>query len=288
MHLLLNRYCKILFSDNGVYTDYSDQLRRWTADTMEKNLVKNEDYILIGCPHSFASRFILMDGTNVNEIVSQMNIEYYYGNNNWRSVKNIADETSIAGATCAKTGFISWDLPDDWVRCQIDNKPELPYGTTSNDGHGFYWVRISASETLTIGMAIKWLGVIWTNQEFLLGRWSEVLDSDYLPNGKTDWYEMIELSTRDVADDLNIQNIIDYEMQAKDISELANLTALKTLVNILLPFRSSEALTEMRKEFKDQYTKALGVRLKCIDSDKDEKISNEEAEPISNARILRC
>jgi len=288
MHLLLNRYGKVLYSDNGVFTDFSDQLRRWTSDTMEKSPVKDEDYIYVGCPHSFASRFALMDGNNVNEIVSQMNIEYYYGQDNWRSVKNISDETSIGGAMLAKTGFISWDLPSDWIRCQINNVPELPYNTQSGDGNGFYWIRISASETLTVGMAIKWFGLIWTNQEFLLSRWAEVLSDDYLPTGKTDWYEMIELSTRDVADDLNIQNVIDYEMQAKDISELANLTALKTLVNILLPFRSSEALTEMRKDFKTQYTKALAVRLKYIDTNKDEKISESEAAPMSNTRILRC
>ena len=287
MHLLLNRYAKILYSDNGVFTDFSDSLRRWTADLLEKNFTKNEDYLYIGLPHSFASRFILMDGNNVNEVVSQMQIDYYYGDNNWRSVKNISDETSIGGAMLAKTGFISWDLPDDWIRCQINNQPELPYNTTVNDGNGFFWIRISASETLTVGMAIKWLGVIWTNQEFLLSRWSEVLSDDYLPTGKTDWYEMIELSTRDVADDLNIQNVIDYELQAKDISEMANLTALKTLVNILLPFRSSEALTEMRKDFKAQYGKALAVRLKCIDTNKDEKITEKESVPMNNTRILR-
>ena len=118
-------------------------------------------------------------------------------------------------------------------------------------------------------------------------KWPEVDNVAYLPTGKSDWYELIEMSTCDVADDLNINNIIDYELQAKDINELAKLTALKTLVNILIPMRSSETLDKMRQDFKDEYDKLLKKRLKSIDSDQNEKIDDKEARPYDNLRFIR-
>ena len=285
MHLLLNKYNKIFYSDNGVFTDYTDEMRKWTSDTMTIPLTLGEDYIYIGCPHSFSSRFFLV--STVNAISSRITVEYYYGNNSWRSVKNITDETSVSGVTFAKTGFISWDLPDDWIRTQINNFPELPYGTNSRDDLGFFWVRLKASATLTATTKLKWLGLIWTTQDYMKIKWPEVDNAAYLPTGKSDWYELIEMSTGDVADDLNINNIIDYELQAKDINELAKLTALKTLVNILIPMRSSETLDKMRQDFKEEYDKLLKKRLKSIDSDQNEKIDDKEARPYDNLRLIR-
>ncbi len=98
---------------------------------------------------------------------------------------------------------------------------------------------------------------------------------------------MIELSTKDVADDLNVLNIIDYELMAKDISEMAHLAALKTLVNILLPLRASETLSKLYDQFKDDYADKLKVRIASIDSNEDEKINEQEKKPIFNTRIMR-
>lgn len=285
MHLLLNKYNKIFYCDNGVFTDYTDQMRKWTSDTMTIPLTLNEDYIYIGCPHSFSSRFFLID--TVNAIASKLTIEYYYGNSNWRSVKNITDETSIGGVAFAKTGFISWDLPEDWIRTQVNSYPELPYGTNSRDDLGYFWIRIKASSTLTATAKTKWIGLIWTSQEYMKVKWPEVDNVAYLPSGKSDWYELIEMSTGDVADDLNINNIADYELQAKDINEMAKLTALKTLVNILIPMRSSDTLDKMRQDFKEEYDKLLKKRFRSIDQDQNEKIDSKESQPYDNLRLVR-
>jgi hypothetical protein len=285
MHLLLNKYNKIFYSDNGVFADYTDEMRRWTSDTMTIPLTLSEDYIYIGCPHSFASRFFLV--STVNAVSARLTVEYYYGSNNWRSVKNLTDETSISGVPFAKTGFISWDLPDDWVRNEVNSYPQLPYGTDSRDDLGFFWVRVKSSATLTATTKLRWLGLIWTNQDYMKVKWPEVDNTAYLPTGKSDWYELIEMSTGDVADDLNINNIVDYELQAKDINEMAKLTALKTLVNILIPMRSSETLDKMRQDFKDEYDKLLKKRFKSIDLDRDEKINSKESDPFDNLRLRR-
>jgi len=285
MHLLVNKFNKIIYDDNGSFSDKSAELTSWTSGTMSAGLVLAEDYIYIGCPHSFASRFVLFD--TVNDVAGKLSVEYYYGGTNWRSVKNLEDQTSVAGVPFAKNGFISWDLPTDWIKTQIDGLPELPYDVSSADGQGYYWVRIKTDTTLNVATVIKWLGLIWTNEDFLTDRWAEVVTDRYLPSGKTDWYEVIEMSTRDVVDDLGIMNVIDYELQAKDIDEMAKLTALKTLVNILIPMSGSENLRIMKQEFKDQYNKLLKKRLKGIDTNQNEKIDKNEEKPMTNARIRR-
>lgn len=285
MHLLLNKYNKIFYNALTVFTDYTDQMRRWTSDTMTCPLYLAQDYIYVGCPHSFSSRFFLVD--TVNDVTAKLTVEYYYGNSNWRAVKNQVDETSVAGVPFARAGFITWDLPSDWVRTQINGYPELPYSVTPKDDLGYFWVRIKSSSTLKVTTKLKWLGLLWTNQDFMAIKWPDVASTRYLPTGKTDWYELIEMSTGDVADDLNINNIIDYELQVKDIDELGKLTALKTMINILIPMRASTTLNEMRQDFQNEYDKLLKKRLKFIDTDQDEKIDTKESGPYDNLRMQR-
>lgn len=285
MHLLLNKYNIVQYYKNPDYTNYTDEMKSWNFGSMVCPLDAGE-YIYIGCPHTFTSRFIVM-GTVVNDVESNLIVEYYYGQNNWRAVKNLTDETRSSGVPLSKSGFIAWDLPDDWMAQQINSLPELPYGSSAYDGIGYYWIRIRATDTLKLTTNIKWLGMLWTNQEYIRNRWQEFDSPNFLPIGKTDWYEVIEMSTGDVGDDLNISNIIDYELQIKDIDEVAKLTALKTLINILIPMTSSETLKLMKSDFEAQYIKLLGKRLKNIDRDQDEKIGSNESIPISNTRIMR-
>jgi len=284
-HLLVNRYGKTLYDDNSSYADYSREMKAWTSETMGAVLTKDEDYIYIGQAHTFSVRYCLID--TVNDVSSAMSVEYYYGDSNWRAVKNLEDGTRYGAVTLAQSGFISWDLPTDWIKTQVDSVPELPYNVDSGDDRGMYWIRIKASETLNANTAIRWLGLIWTNEDFLTRRWAEVTNARYLPTGVSDWYETIEMSTGDVADDLNIQNIINYELQAKDIAELAKLTALKPLINILVPMVSSDDLRLMKKDFEIQYTKLLKKRLKGIDTNQNEKLDNVETKPMSNTRMMR-
>jgi hypothetical protein len=285
MNLLLNTYNKIFYNSLAIFTDYTDQMRKWDSDTMTVPLYLAQDYIYIGCPHSFQSRFFKVN--TVNAVTARLTVEYYYGNSNWRAVKNITDETSVGGVPFAKSGFITWDLPDDWVKTQVNSFPELEWGTNPRDDLGYFWVRIKSNSTLTLTTKLQWLGTIWTTEDYMKVKWPEVTSSQYLPTGKADWYELIEMSTGDVADDLNINNVIDYELQAKDINELAKLTALKTLINILIPLRSSETLDKIRADFEAQYQRLLGKRFKSIDQNKDEKLSQSEKDVYSSLRIIR-
>lgn len=290
---MINKYARNLYYDGSDYTEHSEAMRSWESSTMTV-FAQSGGYIYIGAPHSFAARFIRMS-SNVNAVSANLTVEYYYRDktNPWRAVKNLRDETKVGTATLGKSGFICWDLPEDWVKTTIDidgNEtlvPELPYNQDAIDGYGYYWIRIKSSQVLTAGTAIEWLGLIWTSQDYMKVKWPEVDSSNYLPTGKTDWYELIEMSTGDVADDLNIANVIDYELQAKDINEMAKLTALKTMINILIPMTSSDTLRQMKEDFEKDYTNLLKKRLKGIDQDQDETLKKEEKQPMSNARIQR-
>lgn len=166
MHLLLNEYNKILYSDNNVFTNYTYAMKTWNSDNMVCPLTLSEDYIYVGAPHTFASRFIKI--AVANDVSASLTVEFYAGNSTWLAVKNLNDGTRLGALTLAQSGFISWDLPSakSWVKNQINGLPELDEGETSQDGKGMYWMRIKASATLKATTAIDWLGLIWTDNRF--------------------------------------------------------------------------------------------------------------------------
>jgi len=286
MHLLINKFNRILYDDNSSFSEYTFAMREWNTDTMLCPLVPLEDYVYIGAPHTFAARFLKIETANDQDGI--LSAEYYAGETDgWKAVKNFRDETRVGAKSLAQDGFIEWDLPDDWVKNQVNSLPELPDGVASGDGNGLYWLRLKSSAELNSATAIDWLGLIWTHERMLLTRWSECTNSKYLPTGQTHWYKEIEMSTKDVADDLKIQELIDYEMQVKDFDEISDLTTLKTLINILYPMRSSPDLNALRKDFEELYTNKIRTKIKGIDHNKDEKLSTQEQTSAIVSRIKR-
>ena len=274
-HLLVNNYGLTMYKTENK----SQELSNWNSD----NVNVSDGYLYIGMPHTFAARFFYM--SRVNTISSTMEVEYFKGNSTWSSVKNLADETRSGAITLAKNGFASWDLPNDWVKSQINNLPELDEDSSTGDGYGYYFIRISF--TIDIDVDIDWIGLLWTNEDYMAQRWPEVISSRYFPSGKTDWYELIEVSTGDVAKDLEYGNMIEYELQAKDISQMAELTALKTLINILIPLVANETYRKMKEYFEKLYDIAKKAKIDKIDDNKDEKLDTNENNRFNSFRIVR-
>lgn len=275
MHLLLNEYNKIIYKTN----DYSLAMKTWNSNS----LPFTDEYIYVGAPHTFASRFIKI--LTANAVSANLSVEFYKGSNTWQSVTNLADETKNGLAPLGKDGFISWDLPKGWIKTQIEGIPELEPTVTAKDGEGNYYIRIGASAELLAD--IEWLGMIWTNQDYMAVRWPEVIKERFLPTGKTNWYELIEMTTSDVGKDLERSNIIQYEMQAKDIGQLADLTSLKCLINILTPLVSNEKYRNMREDFQMLYNTAKKANIIKIDENNNEEIDQEEKEIPNSFRMVR-
>ncbi len=273
MHLLLNDYNKVIYKT----VDYSKEMKTWNGD----NMTVTDGAIYIGAPHTFASRFMFFN--TVNAISSAMSVKYYTGDSTWESVLNLADETRIGAVTGAQHGFISWDLPEDWEKCQIEGLPQIS-GVTG-DGYGYYYIKIEFS--ITINAVVEWLGMLWTNENYMATRWPEVVSGRFLPTGKTNWYELIEMTTSDVGRELEYDNIIAYELQAKDVGQIADLTALKCLINILTPLISNVQYREMREEFQQLYNTAKKARIRKIDANMDEKIEKKEIVTPNSFRMVR-
>ncbi len=272
-HLLLNDHNKVRYDS----TDYSQAMKSWDGSTM----VVTDQSIYIGAPHTFASRFFFMNAANTT--ASVMSVSYFAGSSTWNNVLNLADETRVGTAPLGKNGFVSWDLPDDWIKSQVDSVPEL--SGSIGDGYGYYWIKIDFS--IAINATVEWLGMIWTNEEYMSTRWPEVTSARFLPEGKTNWYELIEMTTSDVGRELEYDNILEYEMQAKDIGQLADLTALKCLINILTPLISNSQFREMREEFQKLYNTAKKARIRSVDKNKNEKIEKAEVESSNSFRMVR-
>lgn len=103
--------------------------------------VANGDWVVFGMDYPFSGISVVMDGANVNAQAAALTVEYWNGSA-WTAVPGaITDGTNNAGATFGKTGAISFKVPGDWVRNEID-------------GTAVFYVRLGVSAALTAGTAI--------------------------------------------------------------------------------------------------------------------------------------
>lgn len=124
--------------DSGAtYTDVSVE----TVAIGGLDTVANGNWVVFGKDYPFSGISVAMDGANVNAQAADLTVEYWNGSA-WTAVPGaITDGTDDAGATFGKTGAISFKVPGDWVRDEID-------------GVGAYYVRLGVSAALTAGTVI--------------------------------------------------------------------------------------------------------------------------------------
>ena len=105
---MLNRYIRVVHSDNGVFNDFSLQGQDGT-NTFTLPLVADEDYIYIGQYYPFNNLFLEIGTANTE--TSNLEIEVY--NNGWVDAVDILDGTTTSGKSMAKSGVIQWDIDRD-------------------------------------------------------------------------------------------------------------------------------------------------------------------------------
>lgn len=133
-------------ADGGAtYTDVSVEVKAsgdaQTAVIGGLGTVANGYWVVFGKDYPFSGISVAMDGANVNAQAAALTVEYWNGSA-WTAVPGaITDGTNNAGATFGKTGAISFKVPGDWVRDEID-------------GLEAFYVRLGVSAALTAGTAI--------------------------------------------------------------------------------------------------------------------------------------
>lgn len=152
---------RIFYGDNGVLTDFTDELSKFATE--EKTIPAWEganDFLYLGMHHPF-NHFYLKLGTIKNVVTAAMQVEYWDGDE-WIQVVEIRDRTN----GFKNDGFVTFTpndrqgwASDDTADKNDDNSltPEIPdLGTVVV--YDRYWIRISLNADLTVNTAVKWIG----------------------------------------------------------------------------------------------------------------------------------
>lgn len=130
----------------GTYTSYkAEATDRLTTTHVPLDAMGITDWLYLGFSAPALGVYINM-GSNVNsENTVTLDVEYVDTANaqeatlGFTDVGGDGDTTSSGNATLAVDGFVTWDLPTDWVRSTL--------GTHADQiGHKCYWIRMSPAE----------------------------------------------------------------------------------------------------------------------------------------------
>lgn len=159
----------------SAYTDISTAAADETVDDVVLSTVlatPASDRLLIGADWQFEGVFFRLLDT-VNAAASTMSIEYWNGAWTTMTAANwqVADGTSVGGATLNKTGRFTWTVPWDWERREVNS-----------EGSPFYWVRVKVSSALTSGTAAS--QILTVRPPDGLRRVASLLALHYVMSGK--------------------------------------------------------------------------------------------------------
>lgn len=168
----LNPYLEIIkttdtFATIGNVSDGSVVLQD-TQSTTTFNLALNTlaagTALYVGSHLPFRGLNVVMDGANVNAVVSALTVKYWKNTNAWTAVAGLTDGTATAGATLAKTGTITWTVPTDWERAALGASNQqgnagigetLTLGNVAYSQFPLYWLRCEVAAQLTAGTAAQ-------------------------------------------------------------------------------------------------------------------------------------
>lgn len=197
---------RILFSDNGTLTDISTNIVDYHQGTAVINYTLTEDAIYIGSELPFNSLYF--KPSVVNTAAATPTISYWAGDE-WVSMVDVLDETSLAGATLGQSGHITW-TPDKTEKWQREDTVDTQ-GNESVTGLGnvtiydLFWLKVTFSATLDVTTALSYVGVKFCSDSDLTGEHvlfgNTTFKSNY-ESGKTSWEREIVLASRLIVSDI--------------------------------------------------------------------------------------
>jgi hypothetical protein len=122
---------------------YSDETAE-ASDDQEEDLDLSAVFTTAATDRLYVGAVFEFDGLHVklldslNAIASVLTVKYW-GPTGWTSL-TATDGTAASGKTFAKTGRITWDVPTDWERRDLNDT-----------GEEYFWIELSVSVALTSG-----------------------------------------------------------------------------------------------------------------------------------------
>lgn len=194
-----NTKLTILYDDNSVFTDFSQDMNDFTRDTNSINLETVNDRLLIGFYKPIDKVYIDFNASNSQ--ASILTIQYYNGTN-FVDVDGQIDETK--GFT--RSGFLQWN------REQEDQ--------ISNDVNGIdlYWYSVSTDKT-HVDTIFNAIGIILSDDSELRVKVPTITDAAFL-TGKPSQI-LAHVSARDwIIQDLRNHNYGKWDQEETQFSDI--------------------------------------------------------------------
>lgn len=276
---------RIIHGDNGTLVDLSAKVNDLFADTATIAIVAADDKLYVGSDLPFNHRFFYV--SSVNAAASVVTVDIWDGSA-WTAAVDVVDQTSVAGATLARSGVISWTTARDASWGQEATTEEMTgSGITTLKIYDLYWVRLTFSGNLTGTTALQYVGHAFSDDEDLAGYYPDLLRSDVMAahtTGKTSWRDQHCLAAEECIRLLRKKRVVWSPAQLVAWEQL-NLAAIHKAAEIIYAAFGSEyedrralAQAKYREELDQAFT---------VDLDEDGQVDEVERRIVTTAGLYR-
>lgn len=268
---------KILYDDNGTFSDISAKLDNYVVDTVTKTIVSGEDAIYVGLYKPFNSLFFAFSAVNSESV--NLSLEYFNGSS-FTSIENLIDRTS----NFTRDGFVDWDKPSDEEKATI-NSIEL------------YWYKLTFDgDTSAVG--IKGINQLLSDDNDIKEEEPRLLDSDYYPSNETSYLLYHQAARKEIIQKIRneghrITGNLSFKMfESYDLHDRQELRqASKYLVMSKIYFNLSDApgdkYYEKYDDYRKMYADAVNVFYLSYDKNDNGKVELSEKQQRQFGMVVR-
>ena len=245
---------RIIFSDNGTLQDLSTNVVDFHGDDSNLNIVTAEDALYVASALPF-NHFYLKLGSTLNALSCALTVKLYNGSQ-WVDVVNTIDETSVAGATMAQSGFLTW-TPDKEETWSIESDSRDIAELSGIAIYDMCWLKIEFSNDIEFDLS--WLGQLFSNDSDLADEFPDITSSNFKASlGLSTYIAQSKVSADVIIKDLKDKNLIVDGSQViyRDDLRLASVYKVAEIVFNMLGDDYLENKVKARQEYKDRLKKA--------------------------------
>jgi len=262
------------YDNNSVFVNQSQDLNDYLRDGIAYTWVAAEDSLYIGLYKPFNQLYLEVETSPLNG--GSLSFSYYNGAS--FVALNVLDDTKDLD----RSGFLSWEKPDDWKSTSINNEVK-------------FWVKINYSVDDTFNL--KGLNIVFSDDNDLkaevrkIDRYLASGDSSFIAYHVASKNEIIQ-SIRNSGNVTTNINGVKHQFTPWDIlkpDEIRQASKFLTLHKIF--FDASDNVKDKSyqrsKDYHSEFGKAFKLFYKTFDKDDDGKVDNNERLALRTIRSLK-
>jgi len=262
---------KIILSDNGTLSDYSNALSSYYSTAKAFEVVGSQDALYIGSRVPFANLYLKL-GT-VSSAGVTLSVSYW--SDEWEPVVELIDGTN--GLT--QSGHISFvpNKESAWEKESTNHAGESVAGLENLVIYDRYWIKVSFSGNASAGTTLKWVGNKFADDNDLGAKFPDLVRSNVLTSfksGKTDWEEQHIAAARLIEEDLIDKGYIKGAGQIINLEDVREAAIQKCAEIVYRSFGTD--YVDRAQECREEYLRRLEKRFVSFDQNMNAIQDNAE------------